>query len=174
MEVRSLFNVIIKIIGIFFIKDILEAFSRILSILVYLPQYSTENEGYFNLGIAIPPLVLYGLFVYVLIFRTNSVIQVLKLDKNISQQQVTLPIDRTIIFKLAIIIIGGYMLINELAEFFRLATYYVQERKLYARMARPDVSYLATSAAKIIFALGLLFWNKRIVTLLEKLFFKNR
>lgn len=174
MEVRSLFNVILKIIGIFFIKDILEVFSRILSVLVYLPQYATANEGFFNLGVAVPPLVLYSLFVYMLIFRTESIINLLKLDKNIPQQHVGLSLDRTLIFKLAIIIIGGFMLVNELPEFFRLGVYYVQERKLYVRMARPDVSYLAASAAKILFALLILFWNRRIVNMLEKLFFKKK
>ncbi len=74
MEVRSLFNLILKIIGIFFIRDILEAFSRLLSVLVYLPQYSSSYEGYFNLGVTLPPLILYSLFTYVLIFRTDSLI----------------------------------------------------------------------------------------------------
>ncbi len=167
MEVRSLFNLILKIIGIFFIRDILEAFSRLLSVLVYLPQYASANEGYFNLGVTIPPLVLYSLFTCMLIFRTDSLINLLKLDKNFSGQ-VDLRIDRTVIMKSAIVIIGGYMVVSEIPEFFRHAVYYIQERKLYVRMVRPDISYAAMSAVKILIGLMLVVFNRPILRLTDR------
>jgi len=166
MEVRSLFNLILKIIGIFFIRDILEAFSRLLSVLVYLPQYASSNEGYFNLGVTLPPLILYTLFTYVLIFRTDSLINLLKLDKNFSGH-VDLRIDRAVIMKSAIVIIGGYMVVSELPEFFRHLVYYVQERKLYVRIVRPDVSYAAMSAFKILIGLLLVFFNRPILRIMN-------
>lgn len=166
MEVRSLFNLILKIIGIFFIRDILEAFSRLLSVLVYLPQYASSYEGYFNLGVTIPPLILYTLFTYVLIFRTDSLINLLKLDKNFSGQ-VDLRIDKAVIMKSSIVIIGGYMVVSELPEFFRHVVYYFQERKLYVRMVKPDVSYAAMSAFKILTGLVLVVFNRPILRILE-------
>ncbi len=55
-----------------------------------------------------------------------------------------LRIDRAVIMKSAIVIIGGYMVVSELPEFFRHIVYYFQERKLYVRMVKPDVSYAAS------------------------------
>jgi hypothetical protein len=167
MEVRSLFSLILKIIGIFFIRDILEAFSRLLSVLVYLPQYASANEGYFNLGVTIPPLILYSLFTYLLIFRTNSLINLLKLDKNFSGQ-IDLRIDKGVIMKSATVIIGGYMVVSELPEFFRHIVYYVQERKLYTRIVRPDISYAAMSAAKIAIGIALVIFNQPILKFLGR------
>ena len=167
MEPRSLFNLILKVIGVFFIRNILEAFSRFLSVLVYLPQYSTENEGYFNLGVTIPPLILYTLFVWALIFRTDSVINMLKLDKNLGGINPQIQFERRTVLVTAVLIIGGWMLVNEIPEFFRHGVYYYQERRLYRRMIRPDVSYLGMSAFKIAIACGLIVFNRPVVRLLE-------
>jgi hypothetical protein len=167
MEPRSLFNLILKIIGVFFIRNILEAFSRFLSVLVYLPQYSTESEGYFNLGVTIPPLVLYSLFVWILLFRTESVINALRLDKNLTGLNPNLQFERKTVLATAILVIGGWMLVNEIPEFFRHAVYYLQERRLYRRQIRPDISYLSMSAFKIAIALALIVFNRPIVRVLE-------
>jgi hypothetical protein len=168
MEPRSLFNIILKILGIFFIRNILEALSRLLSVLVYLPQYDSQSEGYFNLGVTIPPLILYTLFSWLLIFRSDSLINMLKLDKGIGQSVASLRIDRTVISSTAIIIIGGWLLVNEIPEFFRHAVYYLQERKLYVRMVRPDISYLTMSAFKILIGLLLIVFNRKIVSFIDR------
>ena len=168
-----MFSLILKIIGIFFIRDVLEAFSRLLSVLVYLPQYASSNEGYFNLGVTLPPLILYTLFTYVLIFRTDSLINLLKLDKNFSGP-VDLRIDRTVILKTGIVIAGAYMVVSELPEFFRHVAYYFQERKLYVRMIRPDVSYAAMSAVKIVIGVVLVVFNRPVFRILEKFAGSNK
>lgn len=167
MEPRSLFNLILKIIGIFFIRNILEAFSRFLSVLVYLPQYSTESEGWFNLGVTIPPLVLYTLFVWALIFRSESIINLLRLDKNLGGINPQIQFERKTVLITAVLIIGGWMLVNEIPEFFRHGIYYYQERRMYRRMIHPDISYLAMSAFKIAIGLGLIIFNRVIVKVLE-------
>ena len=167
MEPRSLFNLILKIIGVFFIRNILEALSRFLSVLVYLPQYPTESEGYFNLGVTIPPLILYSLFVWALIFRTDNIISLLRLDKDLGGISPQIQFERKTVLITAVLIIGGWMLVNEIPEFFRQAVYYYQERRMYRRMIRPDVSYIAMSAFKIAIALILIIFNRRIVKVLE-------
>ena len=174
MEPRNLYNVTLKIIGIFFIKDILEAFSRLLSVLVYLPQYATESEGYFNLGVTVPPLILYSLFAWSLIFKTDSVISLLRLDKGTPAGSPEMRFDRRTVITTAILVIGGWMLVNETPEFFRHAVYYVQERRLYARIIRPDISYIAMSAFKILFALFLIILSRPIAALVEKFGTRSR
>lgn len=168
MSARNLFNLILKILGIFFLSSILEALSRLLSVLVYMPQYDSEQEAIFNLGVCIPPLVLYSLFAWALIFRTDGVINLLRLDKFAGANEISgLQVHRSVVLSIAIIAAGGWVLINELPEFFRHALYYYQERKIYVRMARPDVSYLAASALKVLIALFILIFNRTLVNVVE-------
>jgi hypothetical protein len=168
MAPRSLFDLILKILGIFFIRDVLEAVSRTLSVLVYFPQYSSEKEALFNFGVTIPPLFLYTLFCWLLIFRTGSIIRLLRFEKNFGEDEVTFNLKRTTVLTVAVVAAGGWMLINEIPELFRHATFYYQEIRMYDRMARPDISYMVMSLLRIIFALILFIWNKPIVRFLER------
>jgi hypothetical protein len=167
MGPRSLFNLILKVIGIFFIRDILEAFSHTMSALVYVPQYSSGREAFFNVSASLPPLFLYTLLAWLFIFRSERIISVLRLDKNFSDKTVPLNIERHMLLTAAVIIAGAWILVNEIPEFFRHAVYYYQERKMYVRMARPDISYIIMSAVKIAIGFMLIIFNKPIVSIIE-------
>ena len=67
----------------------------------------------------------------------------------------------------AVIIAGAWLVVSEIPEFFRHAVYYYQERKLYVRMTRPDVSYIVMSTVKIAIGLFLVVFNKPIVNVIE-------
>jgi hypothetical protein len=167
MAPRSLFDVILKVLGIFFIRDFLEAFSRALSVLVYFPQYATDKVAFFNLGVTIPPLVLYGLFTWLLIFRTQGLINLLRIEKTFGIEPLNIKFNKQIALTIAVVLAGGWMLVSEIPEFFRHAVYYYQERILYDRMVRADFTYPAMSLAKIVIGLALVIWNTPFVHLIE-------
>jgi hypothetical protein len=167
MAPRSLFDLILKVIGIFFIRDILEAFSHTLSAIVYIPQYASGREAFFNVAVSLPLLILYSLLVWFFIFKTDLIINLLRLDKNLQDKPVSTNIERHMLLTAAVIIAGAWLLVNEVPEFIRHAVYYYQERKLYVRMTRPDVSYIVMSAVKIAIGLFLIVFNKPIVNLVD-------
>jgi hypothetical protein len=167
MGARSLFNLILKVIGIFFIRDILEAVSHTLSALVYVPQYSSSREAIFNVAASLPPVILYTLLAWFFLFRSERIISILRLDRNFSDKPVSFNIERHNLLTAAVIIAGAWILVNEIPEFFRHMLYYYQERKLYVRMTRPDISYLVMSVVKIAIGLLLIIFNRPIVNAIE-------
>ncbi|HUQ67144.1 MAG TPA: hypothetical protein VM101_13365 [Flavitalea sp.] len=167
MGARSLFNLIVKVIGLFFIRDILEALSHTLSAVVYIPEYSSSKEAFFNVGASIPPLILYVLLAGFFIFRSDRIIRILRLDKNFQDKPVSITLERHTLLTAAVITAGAWVLVNEIPEFFRHAVYYYQERKLYVRMTRPDISYIVMSGVKLLIGLSLIIFNKPIVHLIE-------
>lgn len=173
MSPKSLFDVILKVLGIFFIRNILEALSRTLSVLVYFPQYETTNEAFFNLGVTIPPLVLYSIFVWILLFRSQNLVRWLKIEQHLGEGPITFTFQRQVVLTTAVLITGGWLMVNEIPEFFRHAVYFYQERVLYDRMVRPDYSYPMMSLAKIIIGFGLILFHTPFVHLIESLS-KNR
>lgn len=167
MTSRNLFNLVLKILGIYFIKDILAALSQSISALVYLPGYSSSKEAFYNLAMAAGPLLVYLLCAYLLLFQTHRIINWLNLDKFAGQDILPLRIHRSIVLSIAIILAGGLTLVNEIPELFRHCIYYVQERKLYTRMARPDISYVLMAALKVMIGFFLIIWNRPIVNFIE-------
>ena len=167
MEPRSLFNLILKVIGVFFIRVILEAFSHTLSAFLYIPEYSSAREAFFNVAVSLPPLILYSLLSWYFIFRSEKIINILRLEKNFQNRPVPIAIERHMLLTAAVIIAGAWILVNEIPEFFRHAVYYYQERKLYVRMTRPDISYIVMSTVKIVIGFMLMIFNKPIVNIIE-------
>jgi hypothetical protein len=167
MGQRSLFNLILKVIGLFFIRDILEALSHTLSAVVYTPEYSSSKEAFFNVAASVPPFILYTLLSWFFIFRSENIINILRLDKNFQDKPVSITFERHTLLTAAVIIAGAWVLVNEIPEFFRHAVYYYQERKLYVRMTRPDISYIVMSTVKILIGLFLIIFNKPIVNVIE-------
>lgn len=167
MGARSLFNLILKVIGLFFLRDILEAFSHTLSAALYFPEYESLKEALVNVAVSLPPLILYVVLAWLFLFKSDKLVHWLKLDKNLSSSTISISADRSRILTAAVIIAGGWVLVNEIPEFFRHAVYYYQERKLYIRMTRPDISYIIMSAIKIAIGLMLVVFNKPIVGIIE-------
>ena len=167
MGSRSFFNLILKTIGLFFIRDVLEAFSHTLSAAIYAPQYASSREAIVNISASLPPLILFALLVWLFIFRSEKIIDLLQLEKNESEMPVPVSMTRHSLLATAVIISGAWLVVNEIPEFFRHATYYYQERKMYVRMTRPDISYLVMSVMKILVGLILIVFNKVIVKIIE-------
>ena len=167
MPPRTLFNLILKVIGLFFIRNIFEAISHTVSALVYVPAYDTPKQAIINVAVTFPPLILYILLAWLFIFKSETLINLLRLDKNITVSPVNINTDRSRILTGAVIIAGVWVLINEIPEFIRHALYYYQERKLYVRMTRPDISYIIMSAVKILLGLLLIVFNKPVVAVID-------
>lgn len=167
MTARSLFNLILKIFGVFFIKDVLDALSKTVSVLVYFPQYSSRREAIYNLAATLPALILFFLFALVLLFGTDFLIRMLRLDRSFRQDIIPIGWHRSVALTIAVIAAGGWMAVSGLPELIRQMVYYYQERKIYLSMARPDVSYLAMSFVKVLIGLVLISYNRRIVSFIE-------
>ena len=168
MTPRTLFNIILKILGIFFIKDILAIIAQLFSAILYLtkPGMLTESIWIFLLTLLI--LVAYGLVSYFLIFRTEFVIDKLQLYKGFDQETIPLNIHRSTILSIAIIVIGGYLVVEEIPNFCRQLFSYFQEKRLTYALTNPSIAYPVVSGIKIVIGILLMVYQKTIVNFIER------
>ncbi len=168
MTQRSLFNIILKILGIFFIKDILAIIMQLLSVILFMTKADTVVEAIWTLATTIIILLLYGLFSYFLIFKSNWVIDKLKLDKGFDQDIIPLNIHRSTILSISIIVIGGLIVADEIPNLCRHLFSYYQEKRMTAGATHPDISYSVLAGAKIIIGLLLIGNQRQIVNFIER------
>ena len=91
MTATSLFNIILKVLGIFFLRDFIGAIPQTLSIISMVINYS--GGGPISPLIAgILYVVAYGYMAFVLIFRTGWVIEILKLSEGMEEGNLNLNI----------------------------------------------------------------------------------
>jgi hypothetical protein len=166
MTPRSLFNIILKILGIFFIKSFLELIPYILSSVPFIVREDTRTEGIWTLLSSLCILMVYWFMFYYLIFKTELIIDQLKLDKGFDQETIPLNIHRSIILSICCIVIGGYLVVSEIPELcYRTYLYFMQRRLSYGET--PFADNLIYSVVKVALGIILMLMQRQIVNFIE-------
>ena len=166
MTPRSLFNIILKILGIFFIKDILAAIPQLLSVGAFLTEPNASG-AVFTFVATIIILLVYILVSYYLVFKSELIIDKLKLDRGFDLETIPLNIHRSTILSIAIIVIGGLMVANEIPNLCRQLFTYFQEKRMTYGQTRPGITYSILAATKIMIGLLLINNQRQIVNFIE-------
>jgi hypothetical protein len=168
MTPRSLFVIILKIIGLIFLTEAIFFSPQIiywLSIFLFSPKGVDSSIAFTLLSVLIPLLlaICYIYLIYLLFFKPNVIIDRLKLDKGFEQNEFTLNISSTTIFTVICVLYGGYVFLNELPTLFKNAYIYYLERKISRNSHSGNISLLIASVIKIMLGLLVIGERKRIV-----------
>lgn len=167
MTIRSLFSIILKILGIFFIKDILAAVPQLIAIFPFLSQRDAGSEAVWTLISTILVLLVYFLVSYILIFKSEMIIDRLKLDQGFNKDTIELNTHRSTILSISIIVIGGLMVADEIPNLCRHLFAYFQEKRMTYGQTNPSISYSVLAAAKILIGVLLIRNQRQIVNYIE-------
>ena len=174
MTPKSLFNIILKIFGLFFLREIIYIIPQLISSIPYFTKPDSFGEQQFSSGDIIPfvltlvALAFYVFIIYQLLFNTNKIIDKLKLDKGFNQQEFSFNISTSLILTISLIVIGGIILTNEIPDFCRYVFSYFQEKNIMRGNPKPNYSYIVISGVKIILGLLIIGERKRIVEFIVK------
>ncbi|HET9429603.1 MAG TPA: hypothetical protein VFO70_00440 [Chitinophagaceae bacterium] len=164
MKAKDLFTVILKVFGIYLIKDVLLAIPPILANLHQLLEVSAEM-AVFSLFVSLLVFGLYLVIVYLLLFRTAWLISKLRLASGIGEEPLAVNLHRSSVYTIAIIVTGLLILvfaIPQLVRHFYGWYEYMDSRKSIIRTDYFDYSQLLTTISELI--VGLLFLgNQRIL-----------
>ena len=168
MTKRTLFDIILKILGIFFLKDFVDMTPQLLSVGLYLTQADGVVEALWTLLSSLLILFVYGLVSYYLIFRTPAIIDKLKLVKDTEEEPIALTIHRSTVLSISIIVLGGLLVVNEIPVLCRQLLSYFQEKRMTYGQTHPTLGYVIGSAVKIIIGLLLMGSQRQIVNFIER------
>jgi hypothetical protein len=170
MTPRSLFTIILKALGIFFVKDIVLFLPQIISV---ISIYSTKNtfEGgdvsYWLIGALILGLGLYIYIPYFLIFRTEKLINLFHLDKGFDEELFELNISSEAVYIIAIVVTGLFLVITEIPTLCSLLFNFFDGRKSTFGGNSPAISFVIVSVVKILAGLLLIGERSRIASLFK-------
>ncbi len=174
MTPKSLFNIILKIFGLFFLKEIIYTVPQLFSSILFVAQttgFDNNQTQRFELaGIIIPVIIFsfYILLTYLLLFKTNYIIEKLKLDKGFTQEEFSISLSASFFLTLAIFVIGSVILLNEIPNFFNAVYLYFQQKSLTSGRVNSNFTFMLTAAVKIVLALLIMGERKRIVSLIQR------
>jgi len=168
MTLKILFNIILKVFGMLFLKDIFEIVTQLLPNIIYLVNPLMASQAAVTIVLFLLYIFVYALMAFYLIARTDYVIQKLKLDKDFQGEPFQFNMHRSTVLAISLIVIGGLLIVEGIPTFLgQLYSYYQQTRDRY-RQADPTMSYMIVSGSKILIGFLIIAEKKWIINFIEK------
>ena len=167
MSIKTLLNIVLKVLGILFLRDFIVIIPQFLSVFSMLINF---GEGFTPFLSTILSFAAYGVVAYFLIFRTGWVIEKLRLDEDIEEDNVSFNIKQSTLLTICLIIVAAVLILDAVPNLLRqlyLYFEYVKNKGNYLSNPRPDYTYLIVYIGKIIIGLLMLGYLKTIVEYFE-------
>ena len=147
----------------------LDFFSVTVQFLSSLFSNSSNYENQlFAVNIAILLLTI-GIYIFILwlfLFKTDRLINMLRLDKGFTEDKIDLSINRSGVLKIATIIIGGILFIDSFPMFCRQVFLFYQQKNIFRE--NPDSAWIIFYLVKVIIAIVLITSNQVVVNFINK------
>jgi hypothetical protein len=170
MTPRSLFLILIKIIGIFLLFEALRLLPQIITAFP-LFQYADHNI-WENLPYALYILSIAFVFYLIIrycLFRPDWLVDKLALDKHFEEEKFDFHIHRSSILRIAVIVIGGMTIIDALPAFCREIFNYIRIERIEGMLYKKPSSYwFVFHGVKVLIGYILLTNSRWIVNVVER------
>jgi hypothetical protein len=170
MLVQSLFNIVLKVLGIYFVKDIILTVPSLLSVFYSFGDGDTSG-AIATFLISLLTLFIYCIVTYLLIFRSEWIIEKLRLCENMPEDPIPLNIHRSTIVSIAILAAALYLITQAIPLLIRGLTkwyQYAQVAKGFFNGMEPfDYSIILVYAAEIVIGLLMIGYQPQLVSYIE-------
>lgn len=172
MTPRNLFSIILKIIGIFFIRDLLIVFPPAATLIPTLlePDEGTIMILILGLIFVIGPITL---LIYFLIFKTNWVIEKLKFNDGFGPEPLQFNIHRSTVLNITVIVAGVTILAYAIPQLIRQIVIYIRyvqvknDLVVLDAIREPDLILFVVFVAELIIGLLMIGSHSQIVNFIE-------
>lgn len=164
MKAKDLFLIILKVFGIYLIKDVLISIPPVLYTIVRLIDVSVDMS-FFELILALLTLGIYTGICYLLLFQGKWIISKLQLTAGLGDDPLTMNLHRSSVYTIAIIITGIVVLVFSVPQLVRSIYQWAQYMDLRkAMLDSDDFNYERMIISFCEVVIGLLFLgNQRLI-----------
>ncbi len=168
MTPRSFFAILIKTIGLYLILQSFSVIPQILSTFYFMfsDGGNSWTETVTALGISLAIVLFLLFFLYICLFRTDRIIDLLRLDRNFAEEKFSFNIHRSTVLTIAVIVIGAIMLIDSLPGFCQQVFQYVQSKQL-PLMEYSNTNWIIFYTVKMLIGLFLITGARPVVNFIE-------
>ena len=170
MTARSLFDIVLKVLGIYFIKDIILTVPSLFGILYSIGDGDISG-AISTLLISLFTLLVYSVVAYTMIFRSGWVMEKLKLLEKVPEDPIPLNIHRSTVVSIVILLVAIYLiaqaiplLIRELTKWYQYAQF---TKGFFNGMEPFDFSMILVYTAEIILGLLMITYHRQLVNYVE-------
>lgn len=164
MSPKTLFNIILKVIGIYFVKEVLLLLPQLLSSFSFLNR-GLGVQAWFILFSVIITLAIYVLVIFYFVLDTDAVIEKFELLKGIEEENLAFTVHRSTVLHIVILLIGTVMIVTVLPHFLQSTYNYFIEKRYSTEP--PNPTFLILYAAELFLAVLMIIYKRVIVNFIE-------
>ncbi len=166
MTIKSLFQIILKVLGILYISDISLALPQLLSTFLYLGS-GDVSTGIWNFVFTAVAVTFFAFVAWFLIFQSDWIIRKLRLTEGMGTEPLPLNMHRSTVLTLCVLVVGGYIAADGLPDFVGSIYRYWQASRISFSDTAPDWSGVALTGFRLLIGLLLLGQHRPIVAFIE-------
>ena len=174
MTPRTLWTIILKIFGLYILLQIFYPVSQLIYIVyssISMAELNGREGGYALIGIS-SVLFSESIYLFMLIaflFKTDWLIDKLRLDKSISEEKIELNIHRSTVLQIVIIITGIMLFVDSLPTFFKALFTYYQNANVYTEFKKsPQGGWIIFYLVKLFLSFFMMTSSRLIVNFIER------
>lgn len=165
MTPKSLFLIVLKILGLFLLKDFLWVLISTVSSIGGLGGGGSYTGLILLFDLFV--LSLEGLLIVLLLFRTAAVAEKLKLDRGFEETRFSFDLPASQVLAIALVVVGALMVALALPDLCRLAVSYLHQQRFVLDSRKDILPPIAYDVVKILIGLLVIGERKRIARFLE-------
>ena len=168
MTIRSLFTIVLKVFGLIVLLNIITGLQDTVNTFFY---FLSPYAGLEVLWALFPTLLVLGikvLFMFYLFFRTDIVLNKLRLDSDFFETTIQWNIHSSAVLRIAVLLIAGVITINAVSSLCREVFLFYQKKTLHYPVTAVEQSAIVLEIARFIIGLLLLGQHRELVLLIEK------
>ena len=166
MLINTFWKILLKIVGLFLLFSCISLIPEFYSTLSFT-NGDLNTESLLMIWLMLfGAIILYTLIIRLFLFKTEWLVEKLKLEKNFNEERIDLNIKSSTVLTVAIIVIGGLMIAESLPNFCSGLFNFLQQGMLFKDY--PDSSWLIYHFLKIIIGYLLLTNGKRLAEYIDK------
>jgi uncharacterized membrane protein YidH (DUF202 family) len=168
MTPKSIFTIILKIFGLWFILGLMQVLPNSASIIPLIIQEDLLLLIISSIFIAIS-LGIYIFVIWLFLFKTGLIIDKLSLDKHFDQSSFEINIQQRTVIQISIIILGGLICIDALPMFINEVLNYLRMGQFEGTLTEfPNFNYIVINGLKLVFGYLLMTNSKRVTNWVDK------
>ncbi|HEU4789454.1 MAG TPA: hypothetical protein VFS71_07200 [Flavobacterium sp.] len=149
MEIKTFWSIIIKLIGLWFLVNCFYIIPQLYGSLSYFDGDLNWESLIWTWLFTLLGVLIYCFIIRIFIFKTNWVVEKLKLDQGFTQEKIDLNISSYTVLQIVVILIGGYIFIQGLPVLCQQGIEFFQQKVLLRNYN--GLSYLVYNFLRTLF-----------------------
>ncbi|MDP9078013.1 MAG: hypothetical protein M3O71_11350 [Bacteroidota bacterium] len=169
MTPKTFWTIFLKIFGLYLLWQTLVALPSFFSSLLF---FSTGEDKLAIVKIVIAIAFIATFFIVILrycLFKTDWIIEKLKLERGFNEEKLEVDIHRSSLLTIAVIVLGGLMLVDSLPSLIFNGFEYIQNDTTYSKMRDNRATpYLVSNFLKVVVGYFMVADSRLVVNFIER------